>query len=241
MDACAPTKPHVTSSHGCVGFARRELDLRPAVRSNRFESPLSATMLIAVGRTHQLPVDLVIAAAQRGDAAAQAEIFEQHRGRVARQILRMTGDATTVDDLVQEVFISAFTALGSFRSDAQLDTWLYTIATNKVRNWWDARRRRAAREHAATVVEREPPPTPEEGLESDEHLRRFYAALGGLPDKLREAFTARAIEHLSLADAAAVLGVPVSTVSYRTRRAETLLCEALGLPAPFSRDGEREP
>lgn len=195
-------------------------------------------MVSAVGRSQPLTGQAVIAAAQRGDAAAQAELFEAHRGRIARQVLRMTGDAASVDDLVQEVFIAAFTSLASFRSDAQLETWLYTIATNKVRNWWDSQRRRQSREQHAARVEREAVPTPEDGLESTEHLDRFYAALGTLPDKLREAFTARAIEHMSLQDAAAVLGVPVSTVSYRTRRAEELLCEALGLPAPFARESE---
>ncbi len=179
--------------------------------------------------------ELVIAAAQRGDAAAITELFATHKQRVARQILRMTGDATSVDDLVQEVFIAAFSALTGFRHDAQFDTWLHTIATNKVRNWWDARRRREARERGAIGGEPCASGTPEEAALQAEHLARFYAALGALPDKLREAFTARAIEHLSLQDASALLHVPISTVSYRARRAEELLCEALGLSRPPGR------
>ena len=59
---------------------------------------------------------------------------------------------------------------------------------------------------------------------------RCKAALGKLPDKLREAFTARAIEGMSLIEASAALGIPISTVSYRTRRAEQLLCAALEIP-----------
>lgn len=171
----------------------------------------------------------VLAAAQRGDAAAQAALFDAHKHRVARQILRMVGDATVVDDLVQEVFIAAFAALSRFRGDAQIETWLYTIATNKVRNWWDGKRRRDAREQFAT---REPscdPATPEDHLEAHEHMTRLYEALGQIPHKFREAFTIRAIEHLSLQEASEVLGVPVSTVSYRCRRAEQMLCAALGI------------
>ena len=71
--------------------------------------------------------------------------------------------------------------------------------------------------------------TPEARHEADEQLARFYVALGALPDKFREAFTARAVENLSLEEASERLGVPVSTVSYRTRRAEQMLCEALGI------------
>lgn len=205
---------------------------------------MSATLDIAVSRAHQADPSGLLAAAQRGDADAQAELFHRHHVRVARQILRMTGDASCVDDLLQEVFIAAFGGLASFRRDAQLETWLYTIASNKVRNWWDAKRRRDARETSAATLPRDPVRTPEEELASAQHLEGFYRALGELPDKLREAFTARAIEHLSLQEASAVLGVPISTVSYRTRRAEELICIALGLDPIEARSqadgGERE-
>lgn len=179
----------------------------------------------------------IITAARRGDASAQAELFARHHLRVARHVLRMTGDEASVDDLVQEVFVAAFGSLASFRGESQFETWLHTITTNKVRNWWDARRRREARERRALLeADREPTTAaPDETLEQRQQLEAFYAALGRLPDKLREAFTARAIEHLSLEDASALLGVPISTLSYRTRRAEELLCEALGLPPPPGR------
>ena len=142
----------------------------------------------------------------------------------------MTGDAHAVDDLVQEVFIAAFSALPGFRGDAQLQTWLYTITANKVRNWWESRRRRRDRELRAAESPQPRGQTPEDGLETTEHRKRLYSALGELPHKLREAFTARAIEGMSLQEASEVLDVPVSTVSYRTRRAEELLCKALDIP-----------
>lgn len=173
----------------------------------------------------------LLVAARAGDRAALTALFEAYKERVARQVFRMTGDASSVDDLVQEVFIAAFAALGRFRGDAQLGTWLYTIAANRVRNWWDSQRRRRRREDIASergpVVDTD---TPEADLEAKQQRDRFYAALGGLPDKLREAFVARALEGMNLHEASAALGVPISTVSYRTRRAEQLLCEALGIP-----------
>lgn len=171
----------------------------------------------------------VLAAAQRGDPAAQRTLFSTHKDDVAHQVLRMTGDVTAVDDLVQEVFISAFAALPRFRRDAQLDTWLYRITVNKVRNWWDARRRRLRREEQAAAHPTEPVSTPEDEAHAREHRRRLYAALAELPDKYREAFTARAIQSLSLHEASERLGVPVSTVSYRTRKAEERLCVLLEL------------
>ena len=71
-------------------------------------------------------------AARQGDRDAQSTLFTRHRERVARQVLRMTGEPGSVDDLVQEVFIAAFSALGRFRGEARIETWLYTITANKV-------------------------------------------------------------------------------------------------------------
>ncbi len=172
---------------------------------------------------------VLLRAAQTGDHAAQSQIFLRYRDRIARQLLRMVGDPAVVDDLVQEVFIAAFGALPRFRGDAQLGTWLYTIATNRTRNWWDSQRRRRRREDVATAMPAEEPNGPEHDLEAQQQRERFYAALGELPTKLREAFVARAIEGMNLVDASAALGVPISTVSYRTRRAEQLLCAALDI------------
>lgn len=190
---------------------------------------VSVTLSVDVSSVREADARALLAAAQRGEASAQAALFDAHKQRVARQIQRMTGDPAVVDDLVQEVFIAAFSALPGFRGDAQLETWLYTIAANKVRNWWDARRRRDVREATAARAHKDGPRTPEETLAVNEHLSRLYDALGKLPDKFREAFTARAIENMSLQEASEVLGVPISTVSYRTRRAEQMLCEALDL------------
>ena len=168
-------------------------------------------------------------AARRGVASAQKRIFEQHRDRIAAQILRRTGDPSSVDDLVQKVFISAFAGLDRFRGDSKLNTWLYRIACNKVHNWWDASRRRVQRELRSVSRSVEQPETPDESLAAREHRETLYASLGELAPKLREAFVARVIEGLSLQETSEALGVPISTVSYRTRRAEALLCEKLGI------------
>lgn len=167
--------------------------------------------------------------ARQLEPAALRTFYDLHKERIAAQVQRMTGDPNSVDDLVQEIFIAAFSNIQHFRGESHVRTWLYRIATNKVRNWWDSNQRRRRREWRASMVPEESPPTPVEDLESSEHRERLYQAIGTLPSKLREAFVARVIEGLSLQEASEALEVPISTVSYRTRRAEDLLCEALGL------------
>ena len=194
---------------------------------------MSFTLTYEVARVLELGGESQIAAARRGDAAAQAALYDAHKLVVARLILRMTGDANAVDDLVQEVFIAAFRRLDEFRGDAQLETWLHRITVNKVRNYWDSSRRRKAREtRAAPRGELVAGDAPDAQIEADERLQRFYDALGSLPASFRDAFVLRTIEGQSLEEVSGHLGVPVSTVSYRARRAEVLLCKALGLEAP---------
>lgn len=205
------------------------LDFAAAARS---EKSVSGMLIAVVGRTLELSPAELLEAARRGDAAAQSSLFEAQKHRVARQILRMTGDASVVDDLVQEVFVSAFRRLADFRGDAQLETWLYRITVNKVSNWTDARRRRIARERKAAVpVEELRMAAPDEELVAADRMSRFYEALHELPEDYRNAFVARTLENKSLQETSDLLEVPVSTVSYRARRAEELLVQALGLEA----------
>jgi RNA polymerase sigma-70 factor (ECF subfamily) len=190
---------------------------------------MSGTLTWPMATTLDADPAALLAAVRRGDAAAQAEFFERHKDAVARQIMRMSGDASWVDDLVQEVFVAAFARLDSFRGDGSLSTWLYRITMNKVRNAWDSRRRRVARESKVAVADPLDHEAPDEGVAAREQLSRFYTALAELPATYRDAFVCRVIEELSLEETSEALGVPVSTVSYRARRAEVLLHEALGL------------
>jgi RNA polymerase sigma-70 factor (ECF subfamily) len=174
----------------------------------------------------------LLALAGEGDARAQREFFTAHRGRVARLVLRLTGNPAVVDDLTQEVFVAAFAALPQFRGDSRVETWLHTITVNKTRSWFDSTRRRERREAAVGGAHERTPEQPDELVCRSQHRATLYAALEALAPELREAFVLRAIEGLSLKDTAAITGDPVSTVSFRTRKAERLLCERLGLPSP---------
>ena len=212
-----------------VGSATMAPLMAPRSRTTPLAAPTPIGARERETAAHELTPAALLRAAQRGERGAQARLFNLHRERVARHALRMTGDADAVDDLVQEVFIAAFAGLSRFRRDAKIETWLHTITVNKVRSWWEASRRRRVRELRGLSRSDESPETPEDEVSRRRHLERLYDALGRLPHRYREAFVARAIEGMPLKEASEVLGVGVSTLSYRTRRAEDLLCDALGV------------
>lgn len=65
-----------------------------------------------------------------GEPAAFREMVEQHQRDVYALAYDLCGNHHDAEDLSQEVFIKAFRAIGSFRADAKLGSWLYRIAMN---------------------------------------------------------------------------------------------------------------
>ena len=94
------------------------------------------------------------------------ELFRRHYQRVALWCLRQTGDRDRAADLAQEIFVSAFRYLESFRGDSKFSTWLFTITRNQCRNDWKARA--ARREDAGEPAFEQMP-----DLRSDDPLERL--------------------------------------------------------------------
>jgi RNA polymerase sigma-70 factor (ECF subfamily) len=69
--------------------------------------------------------------AQDGDREAFAEIVRLHQSRVRSFLGRYSRDHDTVDDLSQDVFLSAYTSLRTYKGDSPLSTWLFGIARHR--------------------------------------------------------------------------------------------------------------
>lgn len=149
--------------------------------------------------------------------------------RTARAILR---DDAEAEDAVQEAYLKALRAMPGFRGDAKLSTWLVRIVVNEALT----RLRRTRR--GAEVIELEADgahvpdhadtaPTPERVALGAEARRMIEAKIDALPDAFRAVFVLRAVEELSVEDAASALDIPEATVRSRFFRARGLLRESL--------------
>ncbi len=150
------------------------------------------------------------------------EVFRRFSPYVARVALRLLGNDSEVDDLVQDVFLEAHRGLGSLREAGALGGWLARIcvrrATRRLR-----RRRLLLLLSLDTVAERDLPFDASASPEDRAEVLRLYVRLDRLPAPERVAWLLRHVEGEALDDMVALCGCSKSTVQRRLLRAETLL------------------
>lgn len=188
-------------------------------------------------RTDLTDADLVrrIALGEQDAFVLLMRRYNQTLYRTARSILR---DEAEAEDAVQEAYMLAYRALGSFRGEAKLSTWLIRIVVNEAVGRARKRNRRAeiiqiaggpeADAEAAEVnMDAATPEQPDHAAMRAESRRLLEARIDALPEAFRTVFVLRAIEDLSVEETAATLGIPEATVRTRYFRAKGLLREAL--------------
>jgi RNA polymerase sigma-70 factor (ECF subfamily) len=172
----------------------------------------------------------------RGETGAFELLMRRHNRtlyRTARAILR---DDAEAEDALQEGYLQAYQAIGGFRGDAKLSTWLARIVANQALMRLRKRARRAqivplqpgaALEHLNEIPESGMDKTPERSAQRSEMRRLLEASIDALPGDYRAVFVLRAVEEMSVEETAAVLKIPPATVRSRLFRARSLLREAL--------------
>jgi RNA polymerase sigma-70 factor (ECF subfamily) len=164
----------------------------------------------------------LIARARAGDDRAFAEIVERYEGVVAATAVGMLGDGDEADDVGQETFIRFHRALGSFRGDSSLKTYLVHIAMNLSLNALRRRRRILARfvSRDETEIDAPSPNAGPDGEVDASELRAFVrAAVRGLGERHRAVVVLRMFQECSTRETATILGVPEGTVLSRLSRA----------------------
>jgi RNA polymerase sigma-70 factor (ECF subfamily) len=132
--------------------------------------------------------------AKDGDIEAWSRIYQEHFDPVFRHLRYLSGDAEVTEELVQETFVQALTAIASFKEESTFSTWLHGIGLNVVRAHWRRNKNRGvAHERLQTINEvvQEAGERPDRAVLRRQRTAALYAALEQLPDHLREAFILR--------------------------------------------------
>ena len=173
---------------------------------------------------------------QRGDKVAFEMLFTKYQRRVSRLVSRFVRSDAEVEDIVQESFIKAYRALGSFRGDSAFYTWLYRIAVNTAKNYLVAASKRPI---SLTQFEKNDDDdfeedhfmsdtaTPESELSTKQIAETVNKTMNELPADLREAIMLREIEGMSYEDIADSMGCPIGTVRSRIFRAREAISQKI--------------
>jgi RNA polymerase sigma-70 factor (ECF subfamily) len=164
----------------------------------------------------------LVSAAAAGDRAAFAELLRRHYDRIHGLGWQLTGSRADADDIAQDVCCRLVEKIGDFRGEAKFGTWLAGITFNACRDL--RRRRRSFRgfsEKLAVLA----------GLAEAPDGRDLYdavwlrSAIARLKPAYRDTAVLVAGEQLSHGEAAAILGVAESTVSWRMHEVRRLLAQ----------------
>ncbi len=175
--------------------------------------------------------------ARRRDPEAVRFIIQRHNQRlfrVARSVLR---DDSEAEDVVQEVYVKAFTALATFRGESSVATWLTRIALNEALG--RRRQQRTTVDLTALDVPEQTSrqiipfptmrsdPNPEEATARHEIRQVLERAIDALAEPFRLVFVMRDVEGMSVEETAAQLGLRPETVRTRLHRARAQLRDML--------------
>jgi RNA polymerase sigma-70 factor (ECF subfamily) len=155
-----------------------------------------------------------------GDVESFRVLVQRYQHLLFATVRNLVPDAGECEDVAQEVFLAAFTHLGSYDPRrAAFSTWLLTIARNKCWNML-SKKRPQLRGRLPEGADRR---TPDREAAEAECFRRLDEALAALPFEQKTAFVLAEIQGLSLEEVAKVEGVKVGTVKSRLSRAREKL------------------
>lgn len=162
-----------------------------------------------------------------------------YMGSLYGAALRMTRNPSDAEDLVQETYLKAYRAFGSFQEGTNLKSWLYKILTNTFINSYRSKRRRPAMSELEDVedlylyhrlggLEAAAAGRSAEDLVLD-HITEaeVKAAVESLPEQFRLAVLLADVEGFSYKEIADILDVPMGTVMSRLHRGRRSLQKAL--------------
>ena len=180
--------------------------------------------------------------AREGDEEAFGALMRGHYEPTFRLVVSMLRDEHSARDVCQEIWLTIWKNIGSFRGDAKFSTWVHPIATRRAIDHLRSRKRWFSRfipfasdteddgnaDRVAAAPEAIEPDDPRQQLERGESNARFEQAIASLPPKHRAVLALREIQHLSYDEIAANLGIARGTVMSRLFHARRHLAQKLG-------------
>ena len=170
--------------------------------------------------------------AQKGDTAAFEQLVTPHEQTIWRVCWHYTHHQQDAADCMQEAMLKAWRAIGSYRGDCALESWLYRIAATVCLDFLRKQKRLPETESADEMAESgfhpvDDSPTPEAAALNAESGAQLREAIDALPGDMRTVLILYALEGRPYDEIAEVTGTSIGTVKSRLNRARQKIAKFL--------------
>ncbi|MBN2482098.1 MAG: sigma-70 family RNA polymerase sigma factor [Bacteroidales bacterium] len=163
-------------------------------------------------------------------------LVEKYQQMIFRTCMGYVHNEEDANEITQDVFVSAYQHLSSFRQRSALSTWLFRIAVNASLNFLRSNKKPVFRfdaifgkdNSAGISLPDADLENPEQILISTEQKKLIQSALDGLPDKQKTAFILSKYDNLSQKEIAEILDTTEGAVESLIQRAKANLQKKLG-------------
>jgi RNA polymerase sigma-70 factor (ECF subfamily) len=173
-----------------------------------------------------------IAALRRRDERAFNRLVVGYQDQVFTLCLRLLGSREEARDVAQDVFVTIFQKIDTFRGDAKLSTWIFRVAANHAKNRIKYLSRRHDRDQDSFDDMPVPPasgklsasfPDPDEALAGARLERTLHRALARLDEDQRALVVLRDLQGMTYEEIAEVTGLNLGTIKSRLHRGRAYL------------------
>lgn len=170
---------------------------------------------------------VLVSNAALGDADAFGHIVARYGPEMFRYASNLLSDHGAAEEVVQDAFVAAWKGLDTFRGDAKLRTWLFSLVSHKV---VDHRRRRSVAPAEDWLFERRSTDAhldPEQRATNDDFMAALGRALAELPYRQRACWLLREVEGMTHPEIGQIMTMSAGAVRGQLLRARATLSERL--------------
>lgn len=180
---------------------------------------------------------LIIKNLKAGDEVAFKELVETFQKKIYNTCLGLLQNTEDAEDITQEVFVSVYESINTFKGESKLSTWMYRIAITKSLEYIRAKNRKKRFAFFQQFFTNEKGELKNEvghfyhpgvQLENKERAAILFLAIDKLPENQKTAFILSKVDDLSYSEIAKVMSLSVSSVESLLFRAKQNLQKYLG-------------
>ena len=161
---------------------------------------------------------------QNSDTREKAfeQLVREYQEPLYWQIRRMVLTHDDANDVLQNTFLKAWSAIDSFRGEAKISTWFYRIAANEALNFLDRQRSHLQIDNGESNVANTL--QSDAYFDGDETQLQLQEAIGQLPEKQRLVFNMKYFQEMKYEDMSQILGTSVGALKASYHHAVKKIC-----------------